>query len=67
MVVGDSDVLASALTFFDPQGSKQNTLFDALVAATAKKRQSTIIFSFNEWYKKLGFQLAADLVRETAA
>lgn len=57
----DTELLESALTFFDPEGSKQNTLFDALVAATAKKLNTKIIFSFDDWYKKLGFKLASDL------
>ena len=54
----DMELLTSALTFFDPKGSKQNTLFDAIVAATAKKLGTKIIFSFDDWYEKLGFKLA---------
>ncbi|MBI4990656.1 PIN domain-containing protein [Candidatus Gottesmanbacteria bacterium] len=54
----DTKLLESALQFFDPKGSKQNTLFDALVAATAKKHNTKIIFSFDSWYEKLGFKLA---------
>lgn len=50
-----------AAEFFNPYGSKKNTFFDALVAATAKKLNSETIFSFDSWYKKLGFKLAADL------
>lgn len=50
-----------AAEFFNPYGSKQNTFFDALVAAVAKKLNSKVIFSFDSWYKKLGFQLAVDL------
>ena len=57
----DTKLLDNALTFFDPKGSKQNTLFDALVAATAKKLNTKIIFSFDDWYKKLGLKLASDL------
>ena len=57
----DTKLLESALTFFDSKGSKQNTLFDALVAVTAKKLNTKIIFSFDDWYKKLGFKLASDL------
>ena len=57
----DTKLLESALTFFDPKGSKQNTLFDAIVAATAKKLNTKIIFSFDDWYEKLGFKLAANL------
>lgn len=59
--VVDTDLLNSALNIFDPRRSKKNTLFDAIVAATAKKYKTDVIFSFDEWYKKLGFKLASDL------
>lgn len=58
--VVDTDLLNSALEIFDPRRSKKNTLFDAVVAATAKKYKTNVIFSFDEWYEKLGFQLAGD-------
>lgn len=57
----DEEIMQSASEFYNPQGSKQNTFFDALVAGTAKKLNSDTIFSFDTWYKKLGFQLASDL------
>lgn len=57
----DTDLLENALKIFDPKGSKQNTLFDAIVAALAKKKKTDAIFSFDKWYKKLGFKLATDL------
>ena len=57
----DTNLLDSALRIFDPKGSKQNTLFDAMVAALAKKKKTNIIFSFDTWYKKLGFKLVSDL------
>ncbi len=57
----DEGVMRSAVDFFNPKGSKKNTFFDALVAATAKKLNSETIFSFDGWYKKLGFKLASDL------
>src|SRR5437588_176106 len=41
-----------ALTLFNPHGSKQNTIFDAVVAALAKELHADAIFSFDEWYKK---------------
>lgn len=50
-----------AAEFFNPHGYKQNTFFDALVAATAKKLNADAIFSFDTWYKKLGFKLGGDL------
>jgi predicted nucleic acid-binding protein len=57
----DTELLTEALKIFDPSGSKQNTLFDALVAATAKKLNTNVIFSFDDWYEKLGLKLAANL------
>lgn len=53
-----------ALTLFNPHGSKQNTLFDAVIAALAKELQADAIFSFDEWYKKQGFIIASDLVAD---
>lgn len=57
----DTDMLQDALAVFDPKGSKQNTLFDALVVATAKKLHTNVIFSHDKWYEKLGFTLALNL------
>jgi predicted nucleic acid-binding protein len=54
----DTEMLKEALKVFDPAGSKQNTLFDALVVATAKKLHAKVIFSFDKWYDRLGFKLA---------
>jgi predicted nucleic acid-binding protein len=62
----DPELLRSAMQVFDPAGSKQNTLFDALVVATARKYQTKIIFSFDAWYEKLGFTLASSLSEQTA-
>lgn len=57
----DTDMLSEALKVFDPKASKQNTLFDALVVATAKKLNTKVIFSTDDWYEKLGFTLAGNL------
>ncbi|OGG10807.1 hypothetical protein A3J20_02400 [Candidatus Gottesmanbacteria bacterium RIFCSPLOWO2_02_FULL_42_29] len=57
----DQGVLEQAANLFDPGGSKQNTLFDAIVAAVAKKYSIDTIFSFDNWYKKQGFKLAGSL------
>lgn len=56
----DERILEEAMSLFDPKGSKKNTLFDAVVAAVAKKRKADAIFSFDGWYKKLGFQRVGD-------
>ncbi|OGE11237.1 hypothetical protein A3A60_04645 [Candidatus Curtissbacteria bacterium RIFCSPLOWO2_01_FULL_42_26] len=56
----DEDILLSACKIFEGAKSKQNTLFDAIVAATAKKLDADCVFSFDTWYRKLGFRLAED-------
>lgn len=55
------EIMQLAVKFFNPINSKQNTFFDAIVAATAESLNAEAIFSFDSWYKKLGFQLASDL------
>lgn len=63
----DAGVLTEALTLFHPQGSKQNTLFDAIVAAVAKRLHATAIFSFDHWYAIQGFTLVAELYQQQQA
>lgn len=63
----DMQVLTEALALFKPSGSKQNTLFDAIVAAVAKHHHAEAIFSFDQWYEKQGFVLAAHLYPSRAA
>ncbi len=58
----DNAILAEALALFDPDGSKKNTLFDAVVAAIAAKVAAKAIFSFDGWYEKQGFTLARHVV-----
>lgn len=53
--------LANALTYFSPTTSKQNTLFDCVVAAVADEYNADAIFSFDRFYKKKGFTLAEEL------
>ena len=57
----DEYIMREAAEIYNPRGSKQSTFFDAIVAATAKKINTDAIFSFDNWYKKLGFKLASDL------
>lgn len=57
----DTEMLSDALKVFDPRGSKKKTIFDALVAATAKKLNTKVILSADNWYTKLGFTLAINL------
>jgi len=56
--------LFNALKFFDPKSSKKNTIFDCTVALIAKEKGADAIFSFDKFYKKLGFKLASELLRE---
>jgi predicted nucleic acid-binding protein len=55
------DVVETAATLFRPDGSKHNTLFDAVVAAVAKKTNARAVFSFDAWYKTQGLSLASDI------
>lgn len=57
----DQEILYLAQSIFNPKGSKQNTFFDAIVAAVAKKLKADAIFSFDVWYQKSGFTLASNL------
>lgn len=53
-------ILKDAVFYFEKRQSKNNTLADAIVAAIAQK-YNAVIFSFDEWYRKLGFKLVSDL------
>ena len=41
--------------------SKQNTLFDCIIATVARKYSAGAIFSFDKWYTKIGFTLASEI------
>lgn len=58
----DKDTLKVATSFMKPDGSKHDTLFDAIVAACAKTLSADVIFSFDTWYRKLGLKLVEDVV-----
>ena len=57
----DGDYFKEGVKFFEQRKSHGNTLADSIVAAVAKKHNAHAIFSFDGWYKKLGFKLAVDL------
>ena len=61
----DQEILLSAATLFKPLASKKNTLFDAVIAAIAKRLNADAIFSFDGWYTKIGLTLASDLIEIT--
>ena len=58
----DRETLKHASTLFNPFGSKQNTLFDAVVAMVARKYGATAIFSFDGWYRQIGLTLAEEML-----
>src|SRR5260221_10938817 len=45
------EVMQKAAEIYDSKGSKQNTFFDAIVAATANQFSTHAIFSFDSLYK----------------
>lgn len=51
-----------ASEIFSKTKSKQNTIFDCVVLATAKLTKAEGIFSFDDWYKKMGVKSLKDLV-----
>lgn len=57
----NQEIVREAGKLFDPKSSKHNTIFDCIVAAVAKNTNADAIFSFDEWYTKLGFKLASEL------
>lgn len=59
--IGEKTMMHAA-TLFNPHGSKQNTFFDAIVAATARILAADAIFTFDTWYTKQGFSLVSDVV-----
>lgn len=58
----DQKIQDRASKIFSELESKQNTIFDSVVAATAEEFSARWIFSFDEWYKKRGMKLAQELV-----
>jgi len=56
----DAEILEIAAGLYSPYGSKKHTMFDATVAATAKKIGTETLFSFDRWYRRLGFTLLVD-------
>jgi predicted nucleic acid-binding protein len=60
----DEGVLKEAAALFRPLASKKNTLFDAVVAALARQLNADAIFSFDEWYRKIGMTLTDELIEQ---
>lgn len=63
LIFVDEEIQRQAQRFFiDNSISKQNTIFDCVVAACADNISAAGIFSFDRWYPKLGYLLAEKLV-----
>lgn len=60
----DQDIMNRACEIFDNAKSKQNTFFDAMVAATAEHLRADYIFSFDGWYPKLGLNLFTSFLND---
>lgn len=58
----DQSIIAGALKYFDPEATKENTIFDCCVAAVADKYKADYIFSWDKFYKKNGFRLAEEFL-----
>lgn len=56
------ETLQESFAIFNPNASKQNTLFDAINVAVARRNNIDIIFSFDLWYEKLGLTMAYKLL-----
>ena len=58
----NEDIQTQASQLFNREAkSKKNTIFDAVVATVAEKLSADSIFSFDNWYRKLGFILAEEI------
>jgi predicted nucleic acid-binding protein len=57
----NKQTLAKALSYFSPTISKNNTVFDCIIAAIAEEYNADAIFSFDRFYSKKGFKLAEEL------
>jgi predicted nucleic acid-binding protein len=62
VIAVDQEILELAESLFNPNGSKQNTLFDAIVAVIAKRQKADAVFSFDAWYEKIGLTLAFNIL-----
>lgn len=58
----DNELLKESTAIFKPAGSRKNTLIDCSVAVAAKKIKARGVFSYDQFYKKLGLKLAEDLI-----
>jgi len=57
------ELVAAAYAFYEQQTSKEESLFDCFVMAQAKALFVDCIFSFDRGYRKNGFILAIDAIK----
>lgn len=57
----DESIQKMASEIFAREKSKKNTIFDAIVLATAKSLKAKAVFSFDSWYKKKKYKMVEDL------
>ncbi len=62
VVAVDQETIKMAELLFNPNSSKQSTFFDAVVATIAKQQKADAVFSFDDWYEKVGLTLAYKIV-----
>lgn len=61
----DQEIYKTAVNnYYGPNISKQDTLFDCIVAAVAQKYDADYIFSWDNFYKKKGFKLTSELLHK---
>ena len=59
----DEEIQRKAMGLYVEEAvSKKNTIFDCIVAICTKHQSAEGVFSFDEWYKKLGLSLTSELV-----
>lgn len=58
----DGVCIKEAVKYFQEETNNRKTLADAVVVAVAKKLKADGIFSFDDWYQKLGYKLASELI-----
>lgn len=58
----DQSIVAGAAKYYDPNATKKNTTFDAVIATVADKYKADYIFGFDNFYEKKGFKLAKELL-----
>ena len=62
LVYVDETIQKLAGQIFRKTISKKNTIFDAIVLATAQILKADAVFSFDSWYKKQGMKMVEELI-----